>query len=77
MSEMVKVEDAFIDDLRDAFQFTTAFSWLWATLAVERIFPTFVLLLAGLMMFYWSLSIHPDKCNLFVGDRGFRWERKR
>jgi hypothetical protein len=74
---MVKVNDVVIDNLRETVQVIAAFSWLWATLTVERVFLTYILLLSGLMMYYWSLSLHPDKCDIYIGGKGFRWERIR
>lgn len=76
MSNMTELEDAYIDDLRDTFQYMTGFLWLCATLVVDSVILTTFLLLTGLMFSYWSLALHPDKCRIFVGNSGFKWERK-
>jgi hypothetical protein len=75
MSEMTEVDDAYIDDLRDTLQIVGGFLWLYATLAVQSVFLTALLLLAGVMLPYWSLALHPEKCRLYVGSGGFRWVR--
>lgn len=76
MSEMTEVEDAYIDDLRETIQYIAAFLWLWASIAVDGILVTSILLMSGILLIYWSLAFHPDKCRIYVGESGLRWERK-
>ena len=75
MSEMTQLEDAYINDLRDTFQFIAAFLWLYASLAVPWLLLRAVLYFAGILFFYWSMSLHPAKCEIYVGGGKFRWER--
>jgi hypothetical protein len=75
MTEMTQLEDAYIDDLRDTFQFITAFLWLYASLAIPWVLLRVALYLTGILFFYWSMSLHPDKCEIYVESGKFRWEQ--
>lgn len=72
---MAELEDTQIDDLRDTVQFAGGFLWLYATLAVQSVLVTALLFLTGILLSYWSLALHPEKCRIYVDPSGFRWTR--